>query len=124
MKGIQIQSLFEEFRTETQHVVQIDGGWYKVTCIETPILDGRHACSSNIYKWDMLGKSYCFKIEPCEQPEQELPKQVEEFLGRFKENGKDSAILNVPREDNHFQLDLYPGHTWGWNEKIDVTEKG
>ena len=117
MKGIQTQNLSEEFSTETQYVVQIDGRWHKVICVEEPILDGRHACSQNVHKWDNLGQAYRFKIEPCESPEQELPKQVEEFLKRFKETGDRSAILKEPREDEYRpQLDRYPGHTWGWEK--------
>ena len=117
MKGIQTsKDSSNEFRTKTEYVVQIDGKWHKVTWVDSNILDGRHACSDNIYKWDLLGQAHCFKIEPCEGPEQELPKQVEEFLKRFKENGESSVVLKEPREDNYYPLDQYPGHVWGWGK--------
>ncbi len=117
MKAIQIEQRSEESGTETQYVVQIDGKWHKVICVETSILDSRYAQSDNVYKWDNLGQLFRFSVEPCESPEQELPKQVEEFLKRCKETGDRSAVLKEPREGEHRpQLDRYPGHTWGWEK--------
>ena len=123
MKAIQTQRLEDEFNTKTEYMVEIDGKWHKVTCAEGPVLDGTHACSDNVYKWDMLGQAYRFKIEPCEGPEQELPKQVAEFLTRFKESGETSALLKEPREDGYYELDRYPGHVWGWAKAPEEREQ-
>lgn len=113
MKGIKVQDAPREERfesTETEYLVQIDGQWYKVTHIEQPILDGRHACSSNIHKWDHIGNNHEFSIESAQEPEEELPDKVNEFIRRFQETGKNRENLSEPSGN----VSNYPGHEWGW----------
>lgn len=113
MNGIQTQEVFEGPNDTylREYKVKLDGKWFKVTWTECPVLDGRFACSSNIHKWDRVGMSNEFKIEPTEDPERELPGVVQQFLHRHKETGKSTGLLMVPDEN----LDReYPGHKWGW----------
>ena len=116
MKAIQIQNINEEFYDTAEYAVMIDGRWYKVTCVDEPILDGTHANSDNIYKWDNIGSHYSFTIEAFEGPEIDLPDHVTDFLKRFQENGERAASLRKPRDNSQSLLDRYPGYTWGWKK--------
>lgn len=117
MKGIKTQEIHEDSpveNTRSEYTVKIDGKWFKITCIETPVLDGRFAHSSNVHKWDRIGTRFEFKLEPTEDPEQKLPSEVTQFISRYQVTGTTKEFHLIPNEGTTRE---YPDHKWGWVEK-------
>jgi hypothetical protein len=115
MKTIKIRGTSSDHEDVTVYITAIEGVWHRITHIKRPVLDGRHACSGNLHKWDLLGHEHNFEIEPCEVLEECATKPVEDFIHRFKESGNKTANLMERRHDNYYPSDKHPGHTWGWN---------
>ena len=100
MKGIKTGVDFDHtsFATETEYKTLIEGKWYKVTCVESELRDRGNADSDNLEKWDVVGTQSRFKIVPTENPEQDLPKDVVDFIRHFCVTGEGEAILGPDRQ--------------------------